>query len=140
ADEIADPLGVAGLGVVRRAIGESQLPFRVRKQGKVESELLGEGRLVRDGVEAGAQDLHSLVLVLLDAVAEPATLVRSTRGVRFGIEPEDDVPAAVVGEPPRLARLVLDLEFGSDGAGFEHGGTSARIMAKKSGPARRTGG
>src|SRR5262249_54577344 len=88
---------------------------------KVEVELPGEGGVGLLVVEAGPQDLHVPVLVLLDAVAEPATLGRSAGGVRLGEEPEDDVLPAVVGEAADLAGVVLDRGLGGGGAGRGHG-------------------
>src|SRR5712691_39686 len=120
ADEVADALRRPRGGVLGRAVGHPELAVGVAQQREVELELLGEGGVLLHGVEARAQDLHTLVLVLLDAVAEPATLGRSTGRVRLGIEPEDDVLAAEIGQAARLSGVVLDLEIGSLGAGLEH--------------------
>src|SRR5206468_4174179 len=90
ADQVADPLRTAGLGVVGGAVGEADLAVRVAQQREVVVELLREGRVGLRGVEADPEDLDALLLVLVLEVAEPATLLGSAGGVGLGIEPEDD--------------------------------------------------
>jgi hypothetical protein len=88
-DDDRDPLGLRRGLRVCSAVGDADLPGRVAEERKIELKLLRKSVVLGDGVEADSENLDAPVLVLTNAVAEPATLGRSTRGVRFRVEPED---------------------------------------------------
>src|SRR6185503_62186 len=110
-DHVADAARGARLGVVAGAVGQTDLPRGVAEQREVVMELAGEGGVFLRAVEADAQDLRALGRVLLAVVAEPATLLRSTRVVGLRVEPQDHPFAAVVRKLLDLARMVLHREI-----------------------------
>jgi len=119
-DEIGNPLGILRGRGVARAVGHADAPARVAKKGKVEPELRGEGCVVFHRVEAGTQHSDALVLELLNPVAEPATLRRSTRRVGLRKEPEHYRLATVVRKAHGLSALVRNAEIGRLGPWLEH--------------------
>jgi hypothetical protein len=119
-DQVADPRRVAGVGRVAGSVGEPDGAIRVAEQRVRERELLGEGPVLLDAVEADPEDLGVLRLELLDVVAEPATLDGSARGVGFRVEPEQDVVSRLIGELHRLPPMILDLEVGGCVSFFQH--------------------
>lgn len=127
-DEKGNPLGVLGVGLFRRSVGEPDLAAGVGEKREVEVEPLRERRVVRDGIEADAEQLDVPGVEFLDPVAEPATLGRSTGGVGLRVEPEHDAAPAVIGEPHQPARMVAHLEVGRARTWLDHG-ASERIIA-----------
>jgi hypothetical protein len=119
-DEVAHPFGVSRVSSVAGAVEETHFAGRVAEERKVETELLREGAVVLLGIEADAEDLRVLLFEEPQFVAEPATFGGSARGIRFGIEPEDDVLSEVVGEPDVVPVVVARLEAGCRLAFFEH--------------------
>ena len=119
-DQVADALRGGRLGVVAGPVGQADLPRGVAQEREVVVELPGEGGVLLRGVEADAQDLRALLRVLLVVVAEPATLLGSTRGVGLWVEPEDHRPAAVVRQLLELPRVILHREIGGHLTLFEH--------------------
>ena len=105
-DQVTDTFGVGGIGSITSVIGDSDLSAGIGEQGEVEIELLRERRVIGDGIEADPQDLNSSGIELGLAIAEPATFGRSTRGIRLGIEPKEDFPAPIIGEPNRLSVMI----------------------------------
>ena len=95
-DQIADPLGILGVGAVASPIRQADRTARIGKQRKIEVELLGKGGVLLRSIETDSEDLYPFVGVLLATVAEPATLRGSPGGVGLGIEPQDDPLAAEV--------------------------------------------
>jgi hypothetical protein len=81
---------------------------------------LGKRRVVFDRVEGDAEDLGVALLKFAVKVAEPATLLGSTGGVRLRVKPQNHGLPAVVGEATSFARVVLNAEIRSLIAGFEH--------------------
>jgi len=81
---------------------------------------LGKRGVVLDRVEGDAEDLGVALLKFAVEVAEPATLLGSTGGVRLRVEPENHGLSAVVGEAASLARMVENGEIGSLIAGIKH--------------------
>jgi hypothetical protein len=120
-DEVADPLGVGRIGAVARPIEKAHLARRVAEQRKVEVEFLRERAIVLFGVEADAENLSVLLFVEPELVAEPATFGGSAGGVRLGIEPENDVFSAVVGESDEVPLVIPNLEIRCGRAFLEHG-------------------
>lgn len=95
-DKVTDPLGVAGLGVVTRAVGEPDRACGVAQKGKRKVELLGKSRICGDRIETDAEHYDVVGLKIGDLVAEPATLGGSAWGIGFGIEPQQHLfPAQV---------------------------------------------
>ena len=119
-NEVADSLGVLSFRVLTGPISQADFPLRVGKQREIEGEFLGKGGVVLHGVEAYPKDLGSLLLELSESVAEPAALRRSTRGVRFGVEPEDDAPSAKVGESDGPPLVIPNFEVRRQGPGCDH--------------------
>lgn len=105
-NEVADALRRRRLRVVASAIREADRPLRVAKKRVVEIELLGEGRVLSDGVEADPENRGALLRELLASVAEPATLSRSPWRIRLRKEPKDDVTTAIVRELDGGARVI----------------------------------
>src|SRR5205823_11134261 len=71
-DEIADAPAPFGLRVVARSVCDHHLPLGVAQQRERELLFCGEGGIVLDSVEAGADHLDAVVVEILDLVAEPA--------------------------------------------------------------------
>ena len=89
-DDHADSLrALRGIGV--RAVRGPDLPIGVREQREVEVELLGEGLVVRRGIERDADDRGALGVVLRSEGAEPATFRGSAGRVGLRIEPKHDL-------------------------------------------------
>lgn len=61
ADHVGDPAGVAIARVFAGLVCESERAVGVTEQGIGEVELLGEGAVLFDGVERGAQDRDVLL-------------------------------------------------------------------------------
>src|SRR5262249_1484969 len=81
----------------------AQLAVRIAEQQEGEGELLREGLVLLDAVEAGAEHHDVLVAQLGSSIPEPLALDRSTRCVGLRVEPEHHVLASVVAEPHRAA-------------------------------------
>lgn len=129
-DEIADTLRVLRRRVVTGTVRQTQAARRVAQKRKVELELLCKSRVLLRAVEADTEDLDLFVAVLLNAVAEPATLLRSTGGIGLGVEPQDYILAPVVGKPNRTSRVVRDLELRRFRTCFQHCLSSCRPLAR----------
>jgi hypothetical protein len=119
--DVSDALGRLRVGRIARAVGYSDLPFLVAEQRKGIPEFSGKRRVVFDRVEGGAEDLDVALLKFAVKVAEPATLLGSTGGVRLRVEPEDHGFSAIVGKAAGFSRVVLNGEIGSLIAYLEHG-------------------
>jgi hypothetical protein len=122
ADDVADALRGAGVRAVAGPVGEADGAALVAQKREVEIELLREGPVVGDGVEADADDLGVLLLELAELVAEPATLGGSSRRVGLRVEPEHDVLAAEVREADGLPAVIRRGEFRSLIALLQHSG------------------
>jgi hypothetical protein len=133
-DHVGDALRVLVVGAGRGAVGQADLALGVAEQREREVVLLRELRVGLFVVEGDAEDLRVLLLVLRGEVPEPGTLGRSPGGVGLRIEPEDDLSAAKVAEPHGAAAVIVDFEFRSRIADFEHLGTSKHILEN---PAQR---
>ena len=87
-DQVGDALGDARGANAVVGLADQLVDVAQQLVGKVE--LLGEGRVLVLVVKADPEDGGVLGLECLGAVAEPATLDRSTWGVGDGIEPQHD--------------------------------------------------
>jgi hypothetical protein len=103
------------------AVREADLPLGVAEQREGELELLGEVLVLFRRIEADAEDLRVLRLVLRREVPEPGTFARSTGGVGLRIEPEHDFFSAQIAELHAVAVVIDDVEVGRNFAGLEHG-------------------
>jgi hypothetical protein len=130
--DVGDAPRVLLAGRVGRAVCDTNGPFGIAQQREGEPELLGEGLVLGRRVETDAEDLDVFGLVLLVEVPEPGTLARSTGCVGLRIEPEDDFPAAQVGQADAIAVVIGDVEIGSFLAGLEHGWFPPRDDLKNS--------
>jgi hypothetical protein len=119
-DHIRDAFCVLVVRRLRRTVGESDLAFRVAQEREWEVELAGERVVLFGSVEADAEDLGVLGLVLLAQVPEPGTFTRSTRGVGLRVEPEHDFLAAQVSQTDMVSLVVEDVEVRSDITGLQH--------------------
>src|SRR5205085_784473 len=129
-DDVGDAFGVLVLRLGGRAVGEPDLAVGVAQQGEVELELFGEAAVGVDVVEAAAEDLDVLCGELVAEVPEPGTFQRSAGCVGLGIEPEQDLAAAVVGELPRAAGVVLHFEIRRGVARLEHLASSSEDISQ----------
>ena len=112
-DDVSDAPGRLRVGRIARAVGDSDLPFLVAEQRKGIPEFFGKRRVVFDRVEGDAENLGVALLKFAVKIAEPATLLGSTGGVRLRVEPQDHGFSAVVGKTASFARVVLNGEIGS---------------------------
>jgi hypothetical protein len=119
-DHVADAPRVLGVGRVTCAVGHPDLAPLVAQQREVVIELLGEGPVVLDAVEAATENLRVLRLELVVEVAEPATLFRSPRRVGLRVEPEYDALTAQVRKLHFVAEVSLDPEVGRVVTDMEH--------------------
>jgi hypothetical protein len=119
-DDVRDAFGVFGGRRVGGAVGEADFAVRVAEEGEGEAELFGEALVVLRRVEADAEDLRVLSLVLRVEVPEPGTFPRSAGGVGFRIEPEHDLLAAQVAELHAIAEVIGNVEIRGWIAGIEH--------------------
>jgi hypothetical protein len=119
-DDVGDAARVLVFRAVARAVGEADLALGVADQRERKVELLREALVFFRGIEADADDLRVLLLVLANEVPEPGTLDGSAGGVGLGIEPEDDALAAQVAQADRFALVIDGFEVGRLVSRFEH--------------------
>ncbi len=81
ADHVADALRVASLRIVGRPVRHADLAVDVAQQAEREVELLGEGAVLVDAVEADPQDVETRSVEPVCVVAKRVTLDRSAGGV-----------------------------------------------------------
>jgi hypothetical protein len=113
-DQIRDALGPAGLRRIQRAVGLADRLLGIAQQPERVLELLGERAVRTDIVEARAEDDSILGFEVADSITESVALLRSTRGVGGGIEPQHDVLAGEVGELHARAVVGRDIEVGGE--------------------------
>jgi hypothetical protein len=92
-DQVADATGVTGFGVGAGAVLQADLALGVAEQFEGKIELFGERGVILDGVEADPENGNVVLFEIGIEVTEPATLVRSTRCVGFGVEPKQNFAA-----------------------------------------------
>jgi hypothetical protein len=131
ADHVGDPPRILVLFRVGGAVRDADLPLRIPDQGEGEVELLREPLVLFPGVEADAEDLGVLRLVLLDEVPEPGTLNRSARGVGLRIEPEDDLFSAQVAQADRRPAMVDRLEIRGLFSDIQHACSSKQVLDRE---------
>jgi hypothetical protein len=131
-DDVRDPLGVLVFRRRRGAVGQADLAVGVAEQREVELVLLGEAGVGGLVVEADAEDVGVLRRVLVVKVPEPGTLGRSAGCVGLRIEPQDDLPATIVGELSAAAGVIPHFEIGRGVAGIEHRSSSSKGISQHS--------
>ena len=119
-DHVGDTAGVFVFGGVAGTVGQADLALGVTEQRKGKVELFGEGLVLFGCVEAGAEDLRVLRVVLRREVPEPGTFFRSAGCVGFGVEPEDDFLTAQIGKPDPVAVVIHHIEIRSFLTGLKH--------------------
>jgi len=106
--------------IVARAISQRDATINVAKQWEREVILLCERGIRLDAVEAGAENLNFVLVVVALMVAEPATLCRSARGVSGRIEPQQHLAPPQSDKRDRLAIMRRQRKFGSLISNFDH--------------------
>jgi hypothetical protein len=97
-DEKAHPIWPGRLRIVASAVGESHRSIDVAEQRKIEGIFLRERGVRFHAIEAGAEDLDIVFLVVVLMVAEPATLRRSARSVCCRVKPQQHLPTPQIGQ------------------------------------------
>ena len=87
-DEKAHPIWPGRLEILASAVGECDRSIEIAKEWKPEVIFLRERGVRLHPVEAGAEDLDVVFIVVVLMIAEPATLGRSARGIGCGVKPQ----------------------------------------------------
>lgn len=119
-DHVRDALRILRRRGVRGAVREADGTVRVAEQREVEFEFFREGAVLGGSVEADAEDLGVAGVVLAVEVPEPGTFPRSAGCVGLRIEPEHDLPAAIVGKLHGVAAVIEHVEVGCGFARLQH--------------------
>jgi hypothetical protein len=130
-DHVSDPARVLVFRRVGGAVCDADLPVGVAEEREGEIVLLREVRVLLDGVEADADDLRVLFLVLAGKVPEPGTLGRSASGVGLRIEPEHELLSAKVTQLHAVAVVIEHLEIRRRISHFQHSRTSEKALRYK---------
>jgi hypothetical protein len=88
-----------------------------------------EFRLIFSGIRAASQNASTQCPELLDGVTKLGRFVDSTGCIRFGIEIENEIPLAIIGERHDFAVIRRDAKVGSLIAFFQHAALSLRSLA-----------
>ena len=127
-DHVRDAACVFVFRRVGGTVRDPDLAVGVAQQREGELVLGREVRVVFDAVEADADDLRVLFLVLAREVPEPGTLGRSAAGIRFRIEPEHELLAAEVAQLHAIAVVIERLEIRRGIAHLQHLRTSHETL------------
>jgi hypothetical protein len=119
-DEVTDTLGIAGLHVITRSVCEPYCTLRIAEKKKGELELLRERRILFDSIKTDSEDFHVLSAKVSNLVAEPTTLGGSARGVRLGIEPQQNFFPSAIRQRNFLPLMREEGKIGSYISGFQH--------------------
>mgnify|MGYP003394665836 CR=1 FL=1 len=84
---VTDPFGIASLGIIARAVGESDGTRGVAEKRIGKLIFLGKGSIFVHRIETDAQDVNVPSAEFVDLVAEPAAFGGSARSVGFGVKP-----------------------------------------------------
>ena len=123
-DHISNPLRVLISGRGRRAVGDTDLAVGVAEQRERKFVFLREFGVVLRLIEAGAEDLDILRLVVLVEVPEPGTFGGSTGCVGFGKEPQQHFFSAEVAKLHAFSVMIADFEIRRGIADLQHRPTS----------------
>jgi hypothetical protein len=119
-DEKAHALRPLRFRIIAGAVSQREATINVAKQWEREVILLRKRGVRLDAVEAGAENLNFIFVVVVLMVAEPATFCRSARGVSRRIEPQQHFASAQSGKRNRLAIMRRQRKFGSLISCFDH--------------------
>jgi hypothetical protein len=97
-DQKAHSIRPGRLGILASAVCECDRSIEVAEQRKLELILVREGGVRFHTVEAGAEDLDVVFIVVVLMVAEPATLGRSARGVCCRVKPQQHLSTPQIGQ------------------------------------------
>ena len=97
-DEKAHPIWPSRLGIPASAVCECDRSIDVAEQRKREGVFLREPGIRFHTVEADAEDLDLVFIVVVLMVAEPAALGGSARGVCRGVKPQQHLPTPQIGQ------------------------------------------
>jgi hypothetical protein len=92
----------------------------IAEQGEIEILFFLEGGLGFDGIGAHAKDGDAAFVEFFFCVAKLGRFDRSTGGVGFGVEEEEDALAGEIFEREFFAVVGLEAEGGGFGANVEH--------------------
>jgi hypothetical protein len=127
-DHVRDPARVLVFRRVGGAVCDADLAVGVAEERERKVILLRELRVVLDAVEADADDLRVLLVVLRREVPEPGTLGRSASGIGLRIEPEHELLAAEVAELHAISVVIDRLEIRRGIAYIQHLSTSEKVL------------
>jgi len=97
-DEKAHSIWPGRLGVPASTVCKCERSIDVAEQRKLEGIFRRERGVRFHAVEAGAEDLDVVFIVVVLMVAEPATFGRSARGVCCGVKPQQHLPTPQIGQ------------------------------------------
>jgi hypothetical protein len=119
-DHVCDAPRIFVFRRVTGAVRDADAPIDVAQERERKIEFLREVAILGLRVEADAEDLRVLRLVLGLEVPEPGTFARSTGCVGLWIKPEHDFLAAQAGQRDAIAEVIGGVEVRRVGAGREH--------------------
>jgi hypothetical protein len=119
-DQKAHAIWPSRLWILAGTVCECDRAIAIAEQRKLEIIFLRECGVCLHAVEAGAEDLDVVFIIVVLMVAEPATLDRSPRGVRRGVKPQQYLPPAQIRQRYSAAVMRRQGKFGSPIARFEH--------------------
>ena len=119
-DQKAHPIWPSRLGVLASAVCERNCSIDVAEQRKPEGIFLRERGIGFQAVEADAQDLDIVFIVVVLMVAEPAALSGSARGVCCGIKPQQHLPTPQIGQCDGATVVRGQCKISSPITRFEH--------------------
>jgi hypothetical protein len=120
ADEVRDPPGPVGLRGVVRAVGLADVATGIADELERIAELLREGAVRFDRIEARAEDDGVGGIEVADSITESVAFDRSTRGIGGRIPPEQDVLAGEIRQLHARAVVRRKVEVGSEIAFVQH--------------------
>lgn len=119
-DQKAHALGPSGFRIIGGSISERDRLIGIAEQRKRECVLLRECGIRIDAVEARAQDLDLVFIVVVLMVAEPATFDRSSRCIGRGIKPQQHLASAQICERYRSAVMRRQRKIGRHISDLDH--------------------
>lgn len=126
-DQKAHALWPSGFCIVSGAIRDRDRAIGIAEQWECESVLLRESRIRIDAIEAGAQHLDIVLIVVALMVAEPAAFNRSSGCVCGWVKPQQHFAAPQICECYRSAVMRRQGEIGSVVSNFNHRHTSVGL-------------
>ena len=134
-DQIRDPARISRIGGIIDAIRCTDRVVDIAQQLERPLILFRERTIRSDGVVAGAEHDDVLRFELADSITESVALERSTRGVRFWIEPEQHVRARELAQANASAIVRRNVEVRCDGASGEerHDASVLRFTTRRTG-------